>query len=214
MTETSLLVVHDPFCGWCYGAKPLARAVADAGVLPVRFVHRALFTDGHELANSPAMTAKIKQFDARIGEMAGVPFTDIYRSRLLDSPGLVHDSWLTALAVQMVRYEAAQREHDWLDRMQEARFTKGLDLSDKAVLSELLQAFGVTGDLDDPALEAAARAEQKRGIMLCTQYGSGGVPLMLLVEDGQLQPLQHGDFLGRPTEFATALAQFVQQRGG
>ncbi len=125
MSKTSLLVIHDPFCGWCYGAKPLPRAVADSGVMPVSFVHRALFAEDNAMVNSPALSEKIRQFDARIAAMAGVPFSDVYRARLLDEPGLRHDSWFTALAVQMVRREAPEREHDLLDLMQESRFVSG-----------------------------------------------------------------------------------------
>ncbi len=211
MSKTSLLVIHDPFCGWCYGAKPLPRAVADSGVMPVSFVHRALFAEDNAMVNSPALSEKIRQFDARIAAMAGVPFSDVYRARLLDEPGLRHDSWFTALAVQMVRREAPEREHDLLDLMQESRFVSGANLSDKTVLAGILAGFGLTGDLDDPALAEAAQAEKKRGMMLCAQYGSGGVPLFLLVGGAEIMPLNHGDFLGRPSEFAAALTQFLQQ---
>ena len=206
----TLIFVHDPMCGWCYGASPLVRAAAAAGIA-LELRHRALFTGANTIPNTAEFAAFVQTHDARIAQLSGVPFSDAYRARIVANRAMVHDSWASALAKQVVDQAAPGRAVDWFLALEKARFEAGEDLADPDVLAGIAAELGLDADafragMAAPATAKAAEAERDAAASLCRRHGSGGVPLFLLESAGRLAPLPHGPFLGDPAGFVRALA--------
>ncbi|WP_207477099.1 DsbA family protein [Arenibaculum pallidiluteum] len=207
---TALTFVHDPLCGWCYGASPLVRAAAAAGIV-VSLRHRALFTGANAIPNTAEFAAYAWSHDQRIARLSGVRFSEAYRERIVGNRALIHDSWTTALAKQVVDAQSPDRAVEWFLLVEKARFDEGQDVTDPAVLAGLGTALGIAEDafraaLAAPATAEAARAERDEAAALCMRHGSGGVPLLLAERGGRLLPVPHGSFLGDPEGLVRALA--------
>lgn len=223
----TLAFVHDPLCGWCYGASPLLRAALGAGAaegpragqerdeeggaLRLVLLHRALFTGANAHPHEGGFPEYAWANDVRIARVAGVTFSEAYRERVLGNPRLVHDSWNTALAKQVVDRQAPGRGAAWFLAVEEARFSRGEDVTDPGTLARI--AAGAAGVepgafLDAMALPETARAaeaERDRAVDLCRRFGAGGVPLFVLEREGAARAVPHGPLLGRPEAFARAL---------
>ena len=105
-SHATLHYIHDPLCGWCYGAQPLvSAAVAMLGDrLALRLHGGALFAEPQEL--TPAMAEHIVRADERIEEISGQPFGDAERH--VDVRAIRDDRELGPLAAER---RAADR--DW-----------------------------------------------------------------------------------------------------
>jgi putative protein-disulfide isomerase len=227
-SAATLAFVHDPLCGWCYGASPLLRAALGAGAAEgpgegagegteggraprLVLLHRALFTGANAHPHEGGFPEYAWANDVRIARVAGVPFSDAYRERVLGNPRLVHDSWNTALAKQVVDREAPGRGAAWFLAVEEARFSRGEDVTAPGTLARLAaEAAGIEPDaflaaMALPETARAAEAERDRAADLCRRFGAGGVPLFVLERGGAARAVPHGPLLGRPEAFVRAL---------
>src|ERR1700712_3499397 len=92
----TLHYVHDPLCGWCYAATPMIDAAAQAGVAIV--LHGGgLWKPASHFA--PKKRGYIRQSDARIAAMSGMPFGTAYLDGLLKTPDTIFWSRPTIAAV-------------------------------------------------------------------------------------------------------------------
>jgi putative protein-disulfide isomerase len=183
MTAT-LHYLYDPLCGWCYGAAPALRALAEApGIPPLALHPTGLFAGAGARPMDRSFAAYAWSNDQRIARLTGQVFSEAYRRGPLEALGRRFDSGPATRALTAVHRLAPAREVEVLDAIQRARFVEGQDITDAAVLSEILTGLGLgdaVGLMDDPVLDAvlADRLAQARALMAAV--GAGGVPTLVL----------------------------------
>ena len=208
---TTLHYIHDPLCGWCYGAAPLVAAARAA--LPVVLHGGGMMTGTRRQAVTPALRAYVMPHDQRIAELSGQAFGAAYFEGLLRDSGAVFDSEPPTTAI-LVADALGGRGPDLLARMQSAHYLEGRRIADEAVLTELAISIG----LEAPAFTAAfarlrgeptqAHFAESRALLL--RVGGGGFPTFVLERrraEGQshLERIDAQDWYGRPEAFVQRL---------
>lgn len=212
MTPVTLHYIHDPFCGWCYGAAPLVKAARQ--VLPVRAHGGGMMAGDRRVPVSAALREYVRPHDLRIQQVSGQPFGEAYREGLLRDTTAVLDSALpiaAMLAVRALTGGAPQgQDLDLLARLQPAHYVQGQQVSQPEVLVAHAQALGLAAEAFEEALahalvhEAGPHIQATRQLMART--GSQGFPSFVLESQGVLTPLAWQGFLGDPAGFAAHLA--------
>ena len=195
-------VISDVVCPWCFiGTKQLLKALDLAGLAgDIRFHPFELNPDmppeGEDVAahiarkyggtaeESPATWRNIRS----IGETLGIDFT--HKSKRI---------WNTAKAHQLL-YWAKDSGHqaDLELQLFEAYFVHGRNISDDAVLLELVQAAGLDVEearavLADARFQAPVQALESRW----RDMGVNGVPAMIIAERGLVMGAQDASQLAK-----------------
>lgn len=184
----SLRYLFDPLCGWCYGAAPqIERLAAHVLELPgsgLSLAPTGLFSG----AGARRMDAGFADYawanDVRIEQLTGQRFSERYRREVLGQTGGNFDAGPAYLALSAVALTAPERELEALRHIQLARYVEGLDITEPALLSQLLRAQGLraaaellAGDEGDlRSLEAQRRADSQ---VLMRELGLHSVPALV-----------------------------------
>jgi putative protein-disulfide isomerase len=210
MSTTTLHYIHDPLCGWCYGAAPLVRVARDS--------LRVLAHGGGMMAGAArrAVTPELRQFvmthDRRIAQASGQPFGQAYFEGLLRDTEAVLDSAPPITAI-LVADELAGAGLDMLARLQEAHYVEGRRIAELAVLEELAAELGLDGEAFASAYQrlqgAATQAHIEQSRALLARVGAAGFPTVVLERAGRLTIVDIGSYLGRPDAWRSWLAQQV-----
>jgi putative protein-disulfide isomerase len=203
MDTPTLHYIHDPLCGWCYGAAPLVKAARE--VLPVS-------AHGGGMMAGPArrpVAAELRSFvlphDQRIAQLSGQPFGEAYRDGLLNDASAVLDSEPPIAAV-LAADAIAGRGLDLLARLQTAHYVEGRRIADRAVLQDLAAEIGLDAQAFAAELSATEgevvqrHIEQTRALM--RRLGAQGFPSFALEKAGRWQSIDVGPFMGQPAAFA------------
>ncbi|MFG6486244.1 DsbA family protein [Roseateles sp. BYS78W] len=202
MDTPTLHYIHDPLCGWCYGAAPLVKAARER--LPVR-------AHGGGMMAGPArrpVTAELRGFvlphDQRIAQLSGQPFGAAYRDGLLNDTSAVFDSEPPIAAV-LAADAVAGRGLDLLARLQTAHYVEGRRIANRAVLEELAADIGLDAEAFTAALSATEGDFVQRHIgetrTLMQRLGVRGFPSFVLEQAGSWRSIDIGPFMGQPAAF-------------
>ena len=208
--HATLHYIHDPLCGWCYGAQPLvSAAVAMLGDrLALRLHGGALFAEPQEL--TPAMAEHIVRADERIEEISGQPFGDAYTEGLLAEQGTVLYSLPPIAAVLAAERLHPQAAYPMLVAIQHAHYQRGLRVAEADVLAELAEEIGLDAAQFADAFATVGGSETIEHVQasrrLLGEVGGQGFPTVVLEVQGvrQVLPL-HQDY-GRPDAFVDRIA--------
>ncbi len=129
------------------------------------------------------MTSHIWAADQRIAQMTGAAFTERYRDRVIAGGGRL-DSGPATLALTAVSLSAPAREREALSAIQSARYVEGADITDPAILIEILAGLSLTeaaAMIAEPhaALVAADRGRTTYAQILMRRFGLSGVPSLI-----------------------------------
>jgi putative protein-disulfide isomerase len=176
------LYLYDPLCGWCYGASAGMRTLATLADVTVEVLPTGLFARPDAGPLSEQMAQHIWTSDRRIAEMTGAVFSERYHDLLAARTPL--DSTLATLALTAVSLHAPQRELELLAVIQTARYVDGRDITDMAVLVNLLKSVDLSMAASTlvqagPALVAADAARTRRASELLNRFDARGVPTVL-----------------------------------
>ncbi|KAF1043491.1 MAG: hypothetical protein GAK35_02188 [Herbaspirillum frisingense] len=206
----ALHYIHDPLCGWCYGAAPLVAAARK--VLPVQAHGGGMMAGRNRRQVNAELRNYVMPHDRRIAQMTGQVFGENYFNGLLTDTGAVFDSAppiAAVLAVQTLKGEAAGL--DMLAAIQRAHYQDGRRISDAATLAELAQQLGVEAEAFAQAMRKVENEELTRHIEasreLLNDVGGRGFPTFVLQRGDTLEVLDTGMWLGRPEEWAAFLRQ-------
>lgn len=196
--------IHDPLCGWCYAAAPLATAAAAQPDMAVHLHGGGLFPQPMPLP--PGMHRHIREADARIAQMTGQVFGQAYLEGLLPDPELRLNSLppiAAILAAEHLRPGSALAMHETIQR---AHYVDGR----RVILPETLVDLAVGLGFDGPEFATAmasrpveAHLEETRALM--ARFGIGGFPGFVLESDKGVRVVSHTSFYGRPEAFVAAL---------
>jgi putative protein-disulfide isomerase len=210
MSTPTLHYIHDPLCGWCYGAAPLVRVARDA--LPVQ-AHGGGMMAGS--ARRP-VTAELRQYvmghDRRIAQASGQPFGERYFEGLLRDHAAVLDSAPPITAV-LAADEVGGAGLDMLARLQQAHYVEGRRIAEFHVIEDLAAALGLDVKAFGSAYErlqgAATQAHIEESRALLARVGGRGFPTFALERDGRFEVVDVGPYLGQPDAWRTWLTQQV-----
>ena len=210
MPTTTLHYIYDPLCGWCYGAAPLAAAAR--AIMPVIGHAGGMMSGANRQPVSTALRNYVMPHDQRIAALTCQSFGDAYfHGLLLDQPA-VFDS-TPPIAAILAAEAIAERGLELLARVQTAHYVEGRRIAD----TEVLDALAAELDLD----AAAFTAERERILSqelqlhiaasrrLLAQVGGHGFPSFVLEQDGRLELLDAGQWLGQPDAWRTHLSQYL-----
>ena len=180
----SLHYLYDPLCGWCYGAAPGLRALTKAEGLPPLTLHpTGLFAGRGARPMDRHFAAYAWSNDQRIAALTGQIFSEAYRAGPLASFDRPFDSTAATRALTAVHRVAPAREAEALAAIQSARFVDGRDVTDPAVLADILSALGLgeaAGLAADPTLDALVERRTAQGRALLAEARGNGVPTLAL----------------------------------
>lgn len=184
-TPLDVTVLYDPLCGWCYGATPSLRYLADQPRLALRLLPTGLFAGPGARPIDDRFAAYAWTNDQRIHVLTGVPFSPRYRDRVLADRRAQLDSGPATLALTAVAQTAPAHELRALEAIQAARYRDGLDVTDRSVLATLLLHLELApaADLLDrgaPALDRVVAARTSAARELLQSVGVHGVPTVLI----------------------------------
>jgi putative protein-disulfide isomerase len=208
--ETVLHYIHDPLCGWCYGAAPLVAAAR--AVMPVQAHGGGMMAGRTRRRVDAQLRDYVMPHDHRIAQMTGQAFGEPYFNGLLRDTDAVFDSAppiAAVLAVQALKGEAAGL--DMLAAIQRAHYQQGRRISEVATLTELAQALGIEPAAFDAELERVEKDELANHIEasreLLNYVGGRGFPTFVLQRGDTLEVLDTGRWLGQPEEWANYLRE-------
>jgi len=198
MSNATLHYIHDPLCGWCYGASPLVQAARE--VLAVVPHAGGMMTGQRRQRVTPQLRSYVMQHDRRIAQLSGQPFGDAYFEGLLRDADAVFDSEppITAL---LAADTIGGRGLDLLARLQRAHYVEGRRIADAAVLREMAVDIGLDGDAFDAAYATQRGAPTQAHIAasrsLLDRVGGAGFPTFVLEQDGRLDVVDVSAWFGR-----------------
>lgn len=202
--------IYDPFCGWCYGAKPLVQAAQE--VLPVRAYGGGMMTGNNRQPVSPQLRDYVIPHDQRIAEFTGQPFGEAYFEGLLRDSSAIFDSAPPITAV-LVAEQLAGRGLEMLGRLQTAHYVDGRKIADREVLQTLVLAQGLDGSSFSAAFEQTegpvTQAHIKDSRSLLASVGGQGFPTLVLELNGQFKVIDITPYLGKPEAFRQWLREVV-----
>lgn len=202
MTTTTLHYIHDPLCGWCYGAAPLIKAART--VLDVRPHGGGMMTGAHRQAVTPQLRAYIKQHDERIAQLTGQPFGLGYIDGLLCDSGVVLDSE-PPTAAMLAAEEIAGRGLDMLSQLQIAHYVEGRRIAERATLIAVAARLDLNpaafAEALDRQLGEAVQGHIRATRAFMARVGAQGFPTFVLESKGVLQGVDIAGYLGRPQDF-------------
>jgi putative protein-disulfide isomerase len=189
MQELSATYLFDPLCGWCYGASPMLERLLSAGV-DVRLLPTGLFSGSGAREMDASFAAYAWSNDQRIERLSGQPFSEDYRSKVLNKPGSLFDSGASTLAITAAGVADDQKRFDALRLIQHARYVTGLDITNMPVLADVLSSGGL-GEAAALLMEAsdellaANRQLVAQGQDLFRRHGANGVPALVIERNGR-----------------------------
>jgi putative protein-disulfide isomerase len=214
MGDATLHYIHDPFCGWCYGAAPLVKAAS--AVVTVRAHGGGMMAGARRQPVSAQLRDHVLPHDRRIAQLTGQRFGDAYADGLLRDTTAVFDSEPPIAAV-LAADEVAGRGLDLLARLQQAHYVEGRRIADESVLVELATALDIDPVAFSEALRRAlasgARAHIAATRQLMARVGAQGFPTFVLEADGHFTPVDTASFLGKPGMFAQWLVKEASPSG-
>jgi putative protein-disulfide isomerase len=212
MSTTTLHYIHDPLCGWCYGAAPLVRVARDT--LRVQAHGGGMMAGAARRAITPELRQFVMTHDRRIAQASGQPFGQAYFEGLLRDTGAVLDSAPPITAI-LAADELAGAGLDMLARLQKAHYVEGRRIAELAVLEELAAELGLDAEAFGSAYQrlqgAATQAHIEQSRALLARIGGHGFPTVALEREGRFTIVDIGPYLGQPDAWRSWL---TQQTGG
>jgi len=211
----TLHYIHDPLCGWCYGAEPLVHAAR--GVVRVVAHAGGMMAGAARKRVTPELRQYVMGHDHRIAQASGQHFGQGYFEGLLRDESAVLDSEPPITAV-LAADEVAGAGLDMLARLQRAHYVEGRRIADAAVLKDLAVELGLDVEAFGRAYErlqgAATQAHIEQSRALLSRVGGRGFPTFVLELDGRFTLIDIGHYLGQPDAWREWLTQQVGTQVG
>lgn len=201
MSKNKFIIIYDTYCGWCYGAAPIFDALLESGA-KVDVLHRHLFQGENAPRMRDGKGDYIVRMDARIAQLTGQHFSEIYSRNVIRSEVEVLDSSYSALAAALVHDQGSEKEFSLRRRLEKLRFVAGTSAQDKQAVINALVDEGVDYDqavrFDHPSNIKKAKNISQHAIELMNLVGSAGVPTLLRVKGEKVEQVDHSAFYGSP----------------
>ncbi|OBV36844.1 DsbA family protein [Janthinobacterium psychrotolerans] len=197
--------VHDPLCGWCYGAAPLLGAAQAVEGLAIVLHGGGMMSGANRQSVNDKLRRHVMAHDLRIAQATGQPFGQAYVDGLLRDAGAVFDSTPPTTAI-LAAQEIAGLGLDMLHLIQQAHYVLGQRVADAGVLAALAQQLGLDAGRFAESFGSLAGAATEQHIAhsraLLARVGGQGFPTLAIEHaDGRMVPVELGNWLGRTEEW-------------
>lgn len=172
------IYLFDPLCGWCYGASPAIRRLAQRFKLEA--FATGLFADTGRTADS-GFAEYAWENDMRIQALTGQAFGENYRRNVLQNGGEFNSRALSEACYALIGHRPEQWTAD-LALLQKARYEDGMDTSQRQTVSRILKDNGLGAIADVMATQEntdRTTAWIRQGQALAQRFGVQGVPLLI-----------------------------------
>lgn len=210
--EKVLHYIHDPLCGWCYGASALTEAAASLapGQFEIRLHAGGLF---QRTRLSDANRAHIRSADARIGEITGQAFGQAYLNGLLGDPATVYDSSLPIRGILAADTVKPGSGLVMLKALQRAHYQSGLRIVEMPTIMQMAETSGLDAEQFARAFETIGNNELtehlKRTHEFMRKMGIQGYPAFVAQVGPHYEQLPHDRFYGNAEAFAEQVARVL-----
>jgi putative protein-disulfide isomerase len=206
----TLHYIHDPLCGWCYGAEPLVNAAEAVAGLTIRLHGGGLWPEPTRLPEETRLY--IKEADSRVAAMSGQPYGAPYLDGLILDPTLTLESLPTTTAVLAAERVDATKGLEMLRGIQHAHYERGLKVVEPEVLRQIASEIGLDRAAFEAALDevdAAAHITNTKRFM--QQIGSHGFPTFVLQIGDQWFAVPNRQFASDAEGFAGWLSEMLRR---
>ena len=180
--DLEFIYVGDPMCSWCWGFAPVLERMTEVYEIPMRVVVGGLRPGGEGEELDDRVAATLAHHWEQVEHASGQPFDHSFLKR---RDGWVYDTEVPAIAVATMREQSPDDTLRFHTRLQQAFYAEGIDITDRAVYSDLLDGFGV--DTDKFMDLFGSNEMQKRAwqdFAEARSYGATGFPT-LIIRDGE-----------------------------
>lgn len=189
MNDTRLLYVADPLCSWCYGFGPVLEQLRNEFELPVDVLAGGLRPGPAAQAMDASMMSYLVQAWDRVEQATGLPFA---RTQL-EWEGWVYDTEMPDRAVVAARSMDRASALPLFDRIQQAFYAEGVDVTVPESLVELAGESGLdTGAFEEGLLSEHNKSETYADFQAARQIGITGFPALLAVRGTKAWALSLG----------------------
>ena len=190
--------IYDSYFGWCRGAHPLINRGAKVEML---HIHLFQGVNAHPMADGFGKVALAH--DMRVAGLSGQDFDQRYIDQVIQLPTEILDPNFTAWSAALVHDRGARTEIALAHDLQIQRYIDGTSAQNRSAVEAAVMRLGVTANLEDGAKVAARTATKARQRL--ANMNLGGVPQLIVEENGQRRLLSVAEFYKSPTA-VTALA--------
>jgi putative protein-disulfide isomerase len=190
----------DPMCGWCYGATQLAEVLNAAPHVNL-VLHPGGMIKRRKMDND--FRQRVKGYDQKIALLTGQLFSDVYYNKLASNETIVLDSYITALAVNVMG-NLNNKSVEMLKAIQQAYYQYALDVSDQHILADIAGQFGIERNewlslmlLEEQQINNQIKQNQK----LMEQWSVKGFPTFIIEKEDNLTLLAHENFYNDPIKW-------------
>ena len=192
----SFTYIYDTYCGWCRGAHPVVASLIDSGA-DVEMLHVHLFQGVNAYRMADGFGKVALAHDTRVAGLTGQDFDQRYIDQVLKSPTEVLDSTFTAWAAAIVHNQGARTEIKLARDLQNQRYIDGISAQNRSAVEASLARLDVTNSLEDGAKAASQTAAKAKETL--AGLNLGGVPQLIVEENGLRKVLSIADFYKSPT---------------
>jgi putative protein-disulfide isomerase len=209
-----LTYLFDPLCGWCYGASPVLRALTARVGYSLELAPSGMFCGERAGPMNEEFATYAWTNDLRIARLTSQRFSEQYRRGVLGDRASWLDSGPATLALTAVALTAPDHEFDALEEIQLARYVGGRDVTDPAVLAEVLRrlSLGPAAQLiltPDEDLLSANRARVATARTLMREFGVNGVPALIVEAGAERRLLESPALFVRAEDLIARLQSFT-----
>ena len=198
--QTTLHLIADPLCGWCFGAEPLLRSSEALPGLNIQLHLGGLFSSPNNQTINQEMRRFISTHHERISQLSGqIPGKQFFD--LLNSEAVVLDSSppiRAILAAEKINADVLPYYHAIVD----AHFMDGRRIAEEHTLREIAAESGMEMTSFQQSFDSLSAAQVDQHIResrdLMQTVGGRGFPTFVLELDGQRQLLNHQSFYHDP----------------
>ncbi len=174
---SEVIFVGDPMCSWCYGFGPeLAKLRDELEGVPFSMIMGGL-RDG-EIFDAAKLKNHLGYWQA-VHEATGLPFDDT----ALSQEGFNYTTEPACRTVLAVRGIDKRKEYDAYSALQKAFYAEGRDITQEAVLAEVVESVGIDKTVflerfrSEAASKATAADKQK-----ARTYGVSTFPTLIIID--------------------------------
>jgi len=205
--------LFDPLSGACHGVAPMISAARDVPAVELVLHSAGLFAGENRRLITPDWCTSVLAQDKRIARLSRQPFGAAYFDGVLGEEGVTLDSAPPTTAI-LAAEELAGRGLSFVLSLQHAYFAEGRHVWEPAVLRELAAALLFDPVAFDVAVARLAGAATEQHFAETREWfarAAGKAYPAVVVEraDGLLVPININVWLGRPDDFAAALAHIA-----
>lgn len=177
--------LFDPLCGWCYGASPMLEQLIDLQAFEIELCPTGLFADRNARPMNKSFADYAWSNDQRIERLTGQRFTEHYQNKVLADHASLFDSGPATRALTAVAATAPTLEFAALKAIQQARYVKGLDITDPNILAQTLSDIGLRQAADvltaqGETLLALNEERLAKSRSMMERLGVNGVPALVV----------------------------------